>query len=88
MSKAGMKKTHWLRNTLITLIACGIAGLILAVILFNANPERTGVSSSIEFSFEGAAEGTAPNGLRYDLNSLTSDEVLNAALEEARLADK
>ena len=88
MSKAGMKKTHWLRNTLITLIACGIAGLILAVILFNANPERTGVSSSIEFSFEGAAEGTAPNALRYDLNGLTSDEGLNAALEEAGLAEK
>lgn len=88
MSKAGMKKTHWLRNTLITLIACGIAGLILAVILFNANPGRTGASSSVEFSFEGAAEGLAPNGLRYDLNDLTSDEVLNAALEETGLADK
>ena len=25
-----MKKTHWLRTTLITLVACGIAGLILA----------------------------------------------------------
>ena len=43
-----MKKTHWLRTTLITLVACGIAGLILAVILFNANPPRTGAASSIE----------------------------------------
>ena len=78
-----MKKTHWLRTTLITLAACGIAGLILAVILFNANPPRTGASSSIEFSFEHAAEGVAPNGTRFDLSSLTSDDVLNAALSAA-----
>ena len=84
-----MKKTHWLRTTLITLIACGLAGVILAVILFNVSPEqRTGATSSIEFSFEGAAEGLAPNGLRFDLNGLTSDEVLNAALEETGLAEK
>ena len=83
-----MKKTHWLRTTLITLAACALAGLILAVILFNANPGRTGVSSSIEFSFDGAAEGLAPNGVRYDLSGFTSDEVLDAALEEAGLADK
>ena len=83
-----MKKTHWLRTTLITLVACGLAGLLLAVILFNANPERTGVTSSIEFSFEGAAEGLAPNGIRFDMSALTSDEVLNAALEDAGLAGR
>ena len=83
-----MKKTHWLRTTLITLVACGLAGLILAVVLFNSDPGRTGAFSSVEFSFEGAAEGIAPNGLRYDLNALTSDEVLNAALEDAGLAGK
>ena len=83
-----MKKTHWLRTTLITLAACALVGLILAVILFNANPGRTGVTSSIEFSFDGAAEGLAPNGVRYDLSGFTSDEVLNAALEEAGLAGK
>lgn len=83
-----MKKTHWLRTTLITLVACGLAGLILAVILFNSDPGRTGAFSSVEFSFEGAAEGIAPNGMRYDLNALTSDEVLNAALEDAGMTGK
>lgn len=83
-----MKKTHWLRNTLITLVACGVVGLILALVLFNANPGRTGVSSSIEFSFDGAAEGKAPNGYRYDLSGFTSEEVLSAALTDAGLADK
>lgn len=83
-----MKKTHWLRTTLITLVACGLAGLILAVILFNSDPGRTGAFSSVEFSFEGAAEGIAPNGMRYDLNALTSDEVLNAALEDTGMTGK
>ena len=83
-----MKKTHWLRNTLITLVACGIVGLILAFILFNANPGRIGVSSSIEFAFDGAAEGKAPNGYRFDLGGLTSDEVLSAALKDTGLDEK
>ena len=83
-----MKKTHWLRTTIITLAACGLAGLILAVVLFNANPGRTGVSSTIEFSFDGASDGLAPNGSRFDLEELTSDDVLNAALEEAGMADR
>ena len=83
-----MKKTHWFRNTLITLVACGIIGLVIALILFNANPGRTGVSSSIEFAFDGAAEGKAPNGYRFDLGGLTSDEVLSAALTNAGLDGK
>ena len=78
-----MRKKHWLKITLITLAVCAAAGLILAVILWNASPGRTGVSSSIDFSFEGAAEGMAPNGYRFDLSGLQSDEVLEAALKNA-----
>ena len=33
------KKTHWFRNTLITLIICGIIGTVLAGVLF-FGPER------------------------------------------------
>lgn len=83
-----MKKTHWLRNTLLTLVVCGLAGLILAFVKFNANPGRTSTSSSIEFSFDGAANGVAPNGYRYDLNGFTSEEVLSAALKDAGLDGK
>ena len=88
MKRLSSGKKHWLQVFLLTIVACGIAGLILAVILFNANPGRTGATSSIEFRFDGAADGLAPNGLRYDLNNLTSDEVLNAALEATGLAGK
>ncbi len=83
-----MRRKHWLKITLITLAACAVAGLILSVILFYANPERTSASSSIQFSFNGAAEGMAPNGYRFDLSGFTSEEVLTAALEDAELSDK
>ena len=83
-----MKKTHWFRNTLIVLTACALAGIILAVILFHSNPERTSASSSIQFSFNGAAEGLAPNGYRFDLSGFTSEEVLSAALAESGLSDR
>lgn len=83
-----MKKTHWLRNTLITLAICAVVGVVSALIVFYTAPDRTSASATIEFSFDGAAEGQAPNGYRFDLNGFTQDEVLNAALAEAGLADK
>ena len=84
-----MKKTHWLRNTLITLLICGMVGLILSVVLFfKVDPSRISASSSVEFTFNGAAEGIAPNGLRYDLGAFVSDEVLNAALSDTSFSEK
>lgn len=83
-----MRKKHWLKITLITLVFCAVAGLILSVVLFYTNPERTSAYSSIQFSFIGAAEGMAPNGYRFDLSGFTSEQVLTAALEDAELSDK
>ena len=82
-----MKKTHWLRNTLIVLIACGLAGTILAAILFTSGSGRIAASASIQFSFNGAAEGKAPNGYPFDVSGFSSDEVLNAALEASGLTE-
>ncbi|MBQ6513443.1 MAG: hypothetical protein IJI09_01855 [Clostridia bacterium] len=80
-----MKKTHWLRNTLIVLIICGLAGTVLAAILFNDENNRTYAVSSIQFAFEGSAEGKAPNGYPFDLSGFSTDEVLDAALEASGL---
>ena len=80
-----MKKTHWLRNTLILLIICGLAGTVLAVIMFGNENSRTYAAASIQFAFEGAAEGIAPNGYPFDLSGFTTDEVLDAALEASGL---
>lgn len=81
-----MKKTHWLRNTLIVLIACGLAGIILSAIMFNQGSNRICASASIQFSFSGSENGVAPNGYRFDVSGITSDEVLNVALEASGLA--
>ena len=83
-----MKKTHWLRNTLIVLIICGLIGTVLAAILFNQEASRTSASATIQFSFNGAAEGKAPNGYPFDMSGITTDEVLNAALEASGLTGK
>ena len=82
------KKSHWLRTTLLVLIACGIAGVIIAGVQFLGNPDRTSASASLQFSFDGAAEGLAPNGEHFDLSAMASDEVLTAALNESGLAEK
>lgn len=81
-----MKKTHWFRNTLIVLIACGLAGTVLAAILFFGEAGSPYAASSIQFSFEGAADGKAPNGYAFDVSGLTSDDVLNEALEATGMA--
>ena len=80
-----MKKTHWLRNTLIVLIICGLAGTILAAILFNGENNRTYAVASLQFAFEGSAEGKAPNGYPFDLSGFSTDEVLDEALEASGL---
>ena len=80
-----MKKTHWFRNTLIVLVCCGIVGTVLAAVLFASDGGRTSASASVQFSFDGAAEGKAPNGYPFDVSGFTSDEVLEAALSEAGL---
>lgn len=80
-----MKKTHWLRNTLIVLIICGIIGLILAAVLFMTEDNKTYAGATLQFSFDGAADGTAPNGYPFNANGISTDEVLEAALEASGL---
>lgn len=79
------KKTHWLRTTLIVLVICGIAGLVLTSALFFGAPDPTYASAIIQFTFEGAADGIAPNGSKFDISGISSEEVLDAALKEASL---
>lgn len=82
------QKTHWLRNTLCVLIACGILGTILSTILFLTNPEKTYAAASIQFSFDGAAEGTAPNGYPFGISAVVADEVLEKALADSDMTDR
>ena len=83
-----MTKTHWLRNTLIVLIVCGLVGTVLAAVLFAKDGNRTYASAYIQFSFDGSAEGKAPNGYPFDVSGFMTDEVLTNALEASGLADQ
>lgn len=80
-----VKKTHWFRNTLIVLIICGLVGSVLAAVLLFGETNQTYATAAIQFSFDGAAEGKAPNGYAFDVNGITSDEVLEKALEASGL---
>ena len=64
-----MKKTHWLRTTVITLAACVIAGVILALILFNANPSPDMVEYPVRVN-EGSPQEYL---LSFDDATITSD---------------
>ncbi len=82
------QKTHWLRNILCVLIACGIIGTILSAVLFLTDPGKTYASASVQFSFDGAAKGLAPNGYPFDISAVSSDAVLEKALKDAGMADR
>ena len=79
------KKTHWLRTTILVLVACGIVGLILSAALFFKDPGPTYASATLVLTFDGAATGIAPNGTAFDLRDLNSDEVLFEGLKAAEL---
>ncbi len=80
------RKTHWFRDTLITLIVCGIIGMMLAaVIFFKVDPEKTTAEAFLQFSFDGAADGIGPNGIEITTEGITSDEVIQQALKAASL---
>lgn len=82
-----IRKTHWFRTTLLVLIACGLAGTVLAAFRFSADAPAAYASAKIQFSFEKASEGIAPDGKVFDLSGLTSEEIITAGLEGAGLQD-
>ncbi|MCR5532210.1 MAG: hypothetical protein K6F26_10220 [Lachnospiraceae bacterium] len=79
--------TLW-NKVLIILCSAIVVGLILSVVLFYKRAGANTVSSTIELTFEGAAEGKAPDGYAFSIDDLTSDEIINEALERCDLAGK
>ena len=80
-----MKKTHWLRTTVIVLLVCGILGTALAAVLFKAEAEKPYVSVALQFTFDGAADGLAPNRQAFRIEEMERDDVLEAAISSAGL---
>ena len=81
------KKTHWLLTTILVLLVCGIVGLILSAVLFFRDPGPNYASAKLVLTFDGAAEGIAPNGSAFDLRELDCDEVLSEGLKTAGLEE-
>lgn len=82
------KKTHVLRNVLLAAVVCAIViTTVFAARDYTAN-EQTYASSVIQFSFDGAASGIAPNGAVFDIGEIRSDAVLAEALNAAGMADR
>ena len=79
------RKTHWLRNTLLILAGCAIIGLILSGVMFARDHNRTYVTANLSFTFDGAQDGIAPNGYAFDVNEISSENVLTEALINASM---
>lgn len=80
------KKRNWLKITVVVFLICGVLGTAISAFLFFRNPDQTYASASIQFSFDGAALGVAPDSHRFSIDELGSDEVLDAALEKNGLS--
>ena len=82
------KKTNLAKTTILVLLICGIVGVALSAALFFGNPSPTYASATLAFTFDGAADGIAPNGVAFDLRDMLLDEVLAEGLEGASLEGK
>jgi len=81
------KKTHWLRNSIVIMLIFAIVGLALTVVQFMHGSTPTAATATIEFTFEGAADGIAPNGTMFSVSDINSEDVLAQALKACALDD-
>jgi len=81
------KKTHWLRNSIVIMLIFAIAGLALTVVQFTHSSTPTAATATIEFTFEGAADGIGPNGTMFSVSDISSGDVLAEALKACGLDD-
>lgn len=69
----------------VILVCAVVLGLVLTPIVFFSDPAPAYVTAKLQLTFEGAAEGTVPDGYTFNVQDLTSDEVIEAALRDAAL---
>lgn len=72
-----------------TILVCAIiVGVILSFVLFLTETQIPIANASIQFTFEGAANGIAPNNTKYGIDGIRSEEVLSSALRIAGLDNR
>lgn len=73
----------------ICLLCCALViGVIVSFVTFFKDRSEDRISVTLQMSFDGAADGIAPNGYRFDVSELLSDEVLSNALKASSLDGK
>ena len=80
------KKSSFRLGRWTILIIAIILGLILSLVnFFVLNPSKEYVSTRIELLYDGAAEGLAPNGQPFSIDSIKDSGLLTTAIEESGL---
>ena len=88
-AKNSVRKPLTLWQKVVCLIGAAVViGLILSVVLFKKDEKPVYASAELQLTFEGAAEGKAPDGYTFHVEDLSSDEVIKKALEASSLSDK
>ena len=81
------KKNSLLGTSLIILIVFAIIGLAFTGVKFIKDPDPTYASTTLQLSFDGAAQGLLPNGAKYNVQDMISDQVLEEALAAAGMKE-
>ena len=80
------KKSSFRLGRWIILVIAIILGIILSLVnFFVLNPSKEYVNTRIELLCDGAAEGLAPNGQPFSMNSIKDSALLTTAIEESGL---
>ena len=74
--------TLW-RKVVYILAGAAVFGILLSVILFCLDKKPASASARLQLTFDGAAEGIAPDGRLFDINELASEDVVAEALKAA-----
>lgn len=64
------------------MIAVVIGILVLVIGIINKNSPRTPVATLVSFTYDGVEKGKAPDGSKFDYNTLKSPLIIQAALDE------
>ena len=87
--KTNKKKIPALWRRVICILCCALViGVIVSFATFFKTRSEDRVAVTLQMSFDGSANGVAPNGYRFDVSEILSDEVLTNALKASSLDGK
>lgn len=78
-----MKKTHFLRWTILAVTVCFILGVAVAAFMYDATAERRASTATLALVFDAAAEGKTPAGETLNIRDMMSDEIISTAAAKA-----